>query len=52
MEGRREPADPRGSGLPDGQAQLVDALFGSYTSGVQLAMNPTAEKYQVPCIAC
>ena len=31
--------------------QSVDALFGSYTSGVQLAMNPIAEKYQVPCIA-
>lgn len=29
----------------------VDALFGSYTSGVQLAMNPIAEKYQLPCIA-
>ncbi len=31
--------------------QSVDALFGSYTSGVQLAMNPIATKYQVPCIA-
>lgn len=29
----------------------VDALFGSYTSGVQLAMNPICAKYQVPCIA-
>jgi branched-chain amino acid transport system substrate-binding protein len=31
--------------------QKVDALFGSYTSGVQLALNPIAAKYQVPCIA-
>ena len=31
--------------------EAVDALFGSYTSGVQLAMNPIAAKYQVPCIA-
>ena len=31
--------------------ESVDALFGSYTSGVQLAMNPIATKYQVPCIA-
>lgn len=29
----------------------VDAMFGSYTSGVQLAMNPICAKYQVPCIA-
>ena len=29
----------------------VDALFGSYTSGVQLALNPISAKYQVPCIA-
>lgn len=29
----------------------VDALFGSYTSGVQLALNPICAKYQVPCIA-
>ena len=29
----------------------VDAIFGSYTSGVQLAINPICEKYQVPCIA-
>src|SRR5690606_37384024 len=26
----------------------VDAMFGSYTSGVQLAMNPICQKYQVP----
>lgn len=31
--------------------QSVDALFGSYTSGVQLAINPISAKYQVPCIA-
>jgi len=31
--------------------QNVDAMFGSYTSGVQLAMNPICAKYQVPCIA-
>lgn len=31
--------------------EKVDVLFGSYTSGVQLAMNPIAAKYQVPCIA-
>jgi branched-chain amino acid transport system substrate-binding protein len=29
----------------------VDALFGSYTSGVQIAMNPICAKYKVPCIA-
>lgn len=29
----------------------VDAIFGSYTSAVQLAMNPICAKYQVPCIA-
>lgn len=29
----------------------VDAIFGSYTSGVQLALNPICAKYQVPCIA-
>jgi branched-chain amino acid transport system substrate-binding protein len=29
----------------------VDALFGAYTSGVQIAMNPIAAKYQTPCIA-
>lgn len=29
----------------------VDAMFGSYTSGVQLAMNSICAKYQVPCIA-
>ncbi|WP_034715366.1 amino acid ABC transporter substrate-binding protein [Intrasporangium chromatireducens] len=29
----------------------VDAMFGSYTSGVQIAMNPICEKYQIPCLA-
>lgn len=29
----------------------VDAIFGSYTSGVQIAMNPICAKYKVPCIA-
>lgn len=29
----------------------VDAIFGAYTSGVQIAMNPICAKYQVPCIA-
>lgn len=29
----------------------VDALFGSYTSGVQLAVDPICAKYGVPCIA-
>src|SRR5690625_4154314 len=29
----------------------VDALFGAYTSGVQIAMNSIAAKYQTPCIA-
>ena len=33
------------------QQEKVDAIFGSYTSGVQLAMNPICQKYQVPCIA-
>lgn len=31
--------------------EKVDALFGAYTSGVQIAMNPIAAKYQTPCIA-
>lgn len=29
----------------------VDALFGSYTSGVQIAMNAICAKHQIPCIA-
>lgn len=29
----------------------VDAMFGSYTSGVQIAMNPICAKYKIPCIA-
>lgn len=29
----------------------VDVLFGAYTSGVQIAMNPIAAKYRTPCIA-
>jgi branched-chain amino acid transport system substrate-binding protein len=33
------------------QQENVDALFGSYTSGVQIAMNPICVKYQTPCIA-
>lgn len=33
------------------EQEHVDAMFGSYTSGVQLAMNPICQKYQVPCIA-
>jgi branched-chain amino acid transport system substrate-binding protein len=33
------------------EQEKVDALFGSYTSGVQIAMNPICVKYQTPCIA-
>jgi branched-chain amino acid transport system substrate-binding protein len=33
------------------EQENVDALFGSYTSGVQIAMNPICQKYQTPCIA-
>jgi branched-chain amino acid transport system substrate-binding protein len=33
------------------EQEKVDALFGSYTSGVQIAMNPICQKYQTPCIA-
>jgi branched-chain amino acid transport system substrate-binding protein len=29
----------------------VNAIFGAYTSGVQLAMDPICAKYRVPCIA-
>jgi branched-chain amino acid transport system substrate-binding protein len=29
----------------------VNAIFGAYTSGVQIAMDPIAAKYKVPCIA-
>jgi len=31
--------------------EKVDAIFGSYTSGVQIAINPICAKYKVPCIA-
>jgi branched-chain amino acid transport system substrate-binding protein len=33
------------------EEKKVDALFGAYTSGVQIAMNPICQKYQTPCIA-
>jgi branched-chain amino acid transport system substrate-binding protein len=33
------------------EQEKVDALFGAYTSGVQIAMNPICQKYQTPCIA-
>jgi branched-chain amino acid transport system substrate-binding protein len=29
----------------------VNAIFGAYTSGVQIAMDPICAKYRVPCIA-
>ena len=29
----------------------MNAIFGAYTSGVQIAMDPICAKYQVPCIA-
>ena len=29
----------------------VNAIFGAYTSGVQLAMDPICAKYKIPCIA-
>ena len=29
----------------------VNAMFGAYTSGVQLAMDPICAKYRIPCIA-
>jgi branched-chain amino acid transport system substrate-binding protein len=29
----------------------VNAIFGAYTSGVQIAMDPICAKYKVPCIA-
>lgn len=29
----------------------VDAIFGAYTSGVQIAINPICQKYRVPCLA-
>ncbi|MGH7056841.1 MAG: ABC transporter substrate-binding protein, partial [Acetobacteraceae bacterium] len=31
--------------------EKVDAMFGAYSSPVQLAMNPICAKYQVTCIA-
>jgi branched-chain amino acid transport system substrate-binding protein len=31
--------------------EKVDAIFGAYSSGVQLAMNSICAKYQVSCIA-
>lgn len=33
------------------EQEKVAAIFGSYTSGVQIAMNPICQKYQTPCIA-
>lgn len=33
------------------EQEHVDAIFGSYTSGVQIAMNPICHKFQIPCIA-
>jgi branched-chain amino acid transport system substrate-binding protein len=33
------------------EQEKVDAIFGAYTSGVQIAMNPICQKYQTPCIA-
>ena len=33
------------------EQEKVDAMFGSYTSGVQIAMNPICQKYKTPCIA-
>ncbi|MBU8824057.1 amino acid ABC transporter substrate-binding protein [Mycolicibacterium goodii] len=31
--------------------EAVNAMFGAYTSGVQLAMDPICAKYRIPCIA-
>jgi len=31
--------------------ESVNAMFGAYTSGVQIAMDPICAKYKVPCIA-
>jgi branched-chain amino acid transport system substrate-binding protein len=33
------------------EQEKVEAIFGAYTSGVQIAMNPICQKYQTPCIA-
>jgi branched-chain amino acid transport system substrate-binding protein len=33
------------------EQEKVDAIFGAYTSGVQIAMNPICQKYQTPCLA-
>lgn len=33
------------------EQEKVDAIFGAYTSGVQIAMNSICQKYQTPCIA-
>lgn len=51
QDARSEPAAGADAATHLINEEKVDALFGSYTSGVQLAMNPIAAKYQVPCIA-
>jgi branched-chain amino acid transport system substrate-binding protein len=33
------------------EQEKVEAIFGAYTSGVQIAMNPICQKYQTPSIA-
>ncbi|HET7413787.1 MAG TPA: amino acid ABC transporter substrate-binding protein [Pararhizobium sp.] len=48
---RSQPADGANAATRLITQENVDALFGSYTSGVQLAMNTICAKYQVPCIA-
>jgi branched-chain amino acid transport system substrate-binding protein len=51
QDARSEPSAGADAATRLTSQEKVDALFGSYTSGVQLAMNPIAAKYQVPCIA-
>ena len=41
----------RRRGHPAGHRGRVNAMFGAYTSGVQLAMDPICAKYRIPCIA-
>lgn len=51
QDARSEPAAGADAATRLITQENVDAMFGSYTSGVQLAMNPICAKYGVPCIA-
>ncbi|MGH7117889.1 MAG: amino acid ABC transporter substrate-binding protein, partial [Acetobacteraceae bacterium] len=51
QDARSEPAAGADAASRLINEEKVDAMFGAYSSGVQLAMNPICAKYQVTCIA-